>query len=58
MEALQRVAFDDCGTYFEGVIIGNHIYNDCRVLMLIDEDYADAGESREYWVNTDYIVWE
>jgi len=50
-----RVIFETDGYCFAGVIIAEHINDDTRTLIEVDDEYADSDGNRLYWVNNGYL---
>jgi len=50
-----RVIFDTAGFWFTGVIVAEHIDDDTRTLIEVDEEFADSDGNRLYWVNNGYL---
>lgn len=49
-----RMAFEDSGYFFTGIIIKISKNDDTRALMRVDPEYADADGSDLFWINTEY----
>lgn len=50
-----RVVFDDGGYSFAGMIVAEHLNDDTRTLIRVDDEYADPDGCAEFWVNNGYL---
>jgi hypothetical protein len=48
-----RMAYDDGGYFFTGVIIKMSRNDDTRALMRVDPEYADRDGGDLFWINTE-----
>jgi hypothetical protein len=50
-----RVIFDDGGHWFAGMIVAEHLNDDTRTLIRVDDEFADPDGCAEFWVNNGYL---
>ena len=50
-----RVVFDCSECFMTGALIAEHLNDDTRSLIQVDDEYADSDGNNLFWVNNGYL---